>query len=72
LGGEILKKGVRPKFEEAPPLEEFAALLVPLATLTEIGIRNNKEPEEVVEYFMRVVGEFMKRMEEVGKFEEGT
>jgi hypothetical protein len=72
LGDGILKKGVRPKFEEAPPFEEFAALLIPLAKLTEIGIRNNKEPEEVVEYFMRVVEGFMKRMEEVGELEEGT
>jgi uracil phosphoribosyltransferase len=52
--------------EEVPPLEEFAAFFMPLAKLTEIGIRNNKEPKEVVEYFVRVVEEFMKKMEKLG------
>jgi hypothetical protein len=52
---------------EVPPFEEFAAFLIPLAKLTEIGIQNNKRPEEVVDYFMKVVGEFMKKMEKMGE-----
>jgi len=29
-------------------------------------------PEEVVDYFMKVVGEFMKKMEKMGELEEGS
>ena len=65
-----MKKRARMGPEEVPPFEEFAAFLMPLAKLTEIGIRNDKEPKEVVEYFVRVVEEFMKRMEKLGMEEE--
>jgi len=67
-----MKKRARMGPEEVPPFEEFAAFLIPLAKLTEIGIQNNKEPEEVVDYFMKVVGEFMKKMEKMGELEKST
>jgi hypothetical protein len=67
-----MKKRARMGPGEVPPFEEFAAFLIPLAKLTEIGIQNNKEPEEVVDYFMKVVGEFMKKMEKMGELEKST
>lgn len=68
----MLKKGARPKLKEVPPFEEFAALLVPLAKPTEIGIQNKMRPEEVVDYFIKVVGEFMKKMEKMGGWRKGA
>lgn len=67
-----MKKESRPKLEEVPPFEEFVAFFIPLAKLAETGIQNKMRPEEVVDYFMKVVGEFMKKMEKMGELEEGS
>ena len=56
-------KKTRKEPEKLPPLEEFLALFMPLTKLTEIGIQNNKEPKEIVEYFAKVAEEFVEGME---------
>jgi hypothetical protein len=66
--GEIIRKETKPELEEAPPVAEMAALLIPLANLAGIGLQRNKEPKEIVRYFVQVVEEFMNRMGELAEF----
>jgi len=45
---------------------EMMAFFMPLVQLSAAGINKEMKPDEVVDYFMKVVQEFMRKIETMG------